>query len=249
MGLHGAERHRQGKTDLDWSSSSPERPDESALSRTLLLPYLANTARLRQVPDQRLFPATLMPDSDWWQALWPNPTAVLRAVGIGAGMGVVDLCCGNGYFTAPMCELVYPGETWALDLDADLLGHATWTCRDQPNFHAVLGDARDLPRLVRNKMDFVFIANTFHGVPNKLDLSRAVYASLKPGGRFAIVNWHRRPREETPVLDQPRGPDTVLRMAPEDVCRVVEPAGFELSAVFDVGPYHYGAVFRRAESI
>ena len=105
MRLHRAERHRQGKTDLGWSSSSPERPDESALSRTQLLPYLVNTAR------------------------------------------------------------------------------------------------------------------------------------------------HRRPREETPVLDQPRGPDAVLRMAPEDVCRVVEPAGFALSAVVDVGPYHYGAVFRRAESI
>jgi SAM-dependent methyltransferase len=190
-----------------------------------------------------------MPDSDWWQALWPDPTAVLRAVGVGAGMGAVDLCCGNGYFTAPMCRLVYPGETWAFDLDADLLGQAIGACRDQPNFHAVLGDARDLPRHVGNQMDFVFIANTFHGVPDTLGLSWAVCDSLKPGGRFAIVNWHRRPREETLVLGQPRGPDTVLRMAPTDVCRVVEPAGFTLSVVVDVGPYHYGAVFRRSESI
>ena len=26
--------------------------------------------------DDALFPATLMPDKDWWQALWPDPEAV-----------------------------------------------------------------------------------------------------------------------------------------------------------------------------
>jgi len=44
--------------------------------------------------DKELFPATLMPDKDWWQALWPDPRAVLTAVGIEPGMQVVDLCCG-----------------------------------------------------------------------------------------------------------------------------------------------------------
>ena len=64
----------------------------------------------------------------------------------------------------------------------------------------------------------------------------------RTGKRFAITNWYRRPREET-LLDQPRDPDTELRMEPEDVQQVVEPAGFTLEKVVDVGPYHYGAVF------
>jgi hypothetical protein len=38
-------------------------------------------------------------------------------------------------------------------------------------------------------------------------------------------------------------------MAPEDVRRIVEPAGFTLSTVVEVGPYHYGAVFRKPESV
>jgi hypothetical protein len=28
------------------------------------------------------FPATRMPDRDWWQALWPEPTEVLEALGL-----------------------------------------------------------------------------------------------------------------------------------------------------------------------
>ena len=192
---------------------------------------------------EALFPATMMPDKDWWHALWPDPEAVLSAVGIKPNMQVVDLCCGDGHFTKPMCELVHPGKTWALDLDEDLLGEAEQGCKDNPNFHAILGDARELSQQIEDPVDFIFIANTFHGVPDKTELSEAAYASLKKGGRFAVINWYRRAREETPVLDQPRGPDTELRMQPEDVQKFVEPAGFKLEKVVDVGPYHYAAIF------
>ena len=47
-----------------------------------------------------------MPDREWWQALWPDPGRVLEDVGVGDGMRVVDLCCGDGYFTVPMAQLV-----------------------------------------------------------------------------------------------------------------------------------------------
>ncbi len=197
----------------------------------------------RRMADERLFPATIMPDRDWWHALWPDPEAVLRSIGIDPGMEVVDLCCGDGHFTGPMCQLVHPGKTWALDLDAKLLAEAEHACRGNPNLIAVLADAMQLSRYISAPVDFVFIANTFHGVPDKAALSMAVYAALKHAGRFAIVNWHRLRRDETRVLGQPRGPDTALRMEPDDVRTLVEPAGFTLEKIVEVGPYHYAAVF------
>lgn len=198
--------------------------------------------RLRMA-DERLFPATIMPDRDWWHALWPDPEAVLRTIGRVSGMEVVDLCCGDGHFTKPMCQLVQPGKVRAVDLDAKLLAEAERVCRGNPNFIPVRADARELCRYISEPVDFVFIANTYHGVPDKTSLSKAAYAALKPGGRFAVINWHRLPREETTVLGQPRGPDTALRVEPEDVRARVEPAGFKLEKVVNVGPYHYGSVF------
>lgn len=50
------------------------------------------------------------------------------------------------------------------------------------------------------------------------------------------------------VLDQPRGPETDLRMEPEDVRAVVEPAGFVFERIVDVGPYHYGVIFTNPEN-
>jgi len=199
--------------------------------------------------DERLFPATIMPDKDWWHTLWPDPETVLRAIGIAPGMEVVDLCCGDGHFTRPMCELVHPGKSWALDLDAKLLAEATHACQGWPNFAPIVADARELCRYLNGPVDFVFIANTFHGVPDKTALSKAVYDALKPGGRFAIINWHKLPREETPVLGLPRGPDTSLRMEPEEARTLVEPARFKLEKMVDVGPYHYGVVFLKTTEI
>lgn len=192
------------------------------------------------------FAATAMPDRDWWQALWPDPERVLRALGIEPKMTVLDLCCGDGYFTAPLAALVQ-GKVFGLDIDPDMLEKArAEVARQRTSVSKWLcGDANDLTELLSERVDFVLIANTFHGVPDQTSLAKAVADILKPGGGFAIVNWHSIPREQTPVLDKPRGPRTELRMSPEQVCAVVEPAGFQLAHLVDLPPYHYGAVFRR----
>lgn len=192
-----------------------------------------------------IFPATVMPDRDWWAALWPDPAAVLTALGIAPDMTVLDLCCGDGWFTAPLARLT-GGRVYALDLDPEMLAaaRAEVETAGATVLRWLEGDARDLGKLLEEKVDYALIANTFHGVPDQTGLARAVAAILKPDGRFVVVNWHARPREETPVLGSPRGPKTEMRMTPEATRAVVEPAGFDLEQVVELPPFHYGAVFR-----
>src|SRR6266511_3329946 len=163
------------------------------------------------------FPATAMPDSAWWQALWLQPGKVLADLGIEPGMKVIDLCCGDGLFTAPLARMAR--RVVAIDLDPEMLriAQARVTAAGATNCMFIVGDAYNVAKLAPEPADFVLIANTFHGVPDKPRLARAVATVLKPAGRFAIINWHRRPREETTVLGQPRGPQTVLKMTPADV--------------------------------
>lgn len=116
------------------------------------------------------------------------------------------------------------------------------------NASLVTGNAYNIASRVPAPVDYVFLANAFHGVPDQLRLAHAVRQTLKPAGRLAIVNWHQRPREETTVLGEPRGPRTELRMSPQQTIDIVEPAGLKLLRIVEVPPYHYGAVFERPSS-
>jgi SAM-dependent methyltransferase len=191
------------------------------------------------------FPATAMPDVDWWEALWPEPQQVLAALGVQPHMEVVDLCCGDGLFTAPLALM--SRRVIAIDIDPGMLAlaRAKVTGTGATNCEFIHGDAYAVADLVQRPVDFVLIANTFHGVPDKLRLARNVATIVKPGGCFAVINWHRRPREETTVLGQPRGPTSEMRMTPGDVAAVAKQAGLVLARVIELPPYHYGAVFQK----
>jgi len=186
-----------------------------------------------------------MPDPDWWQALWPDPEGVVQTLRIEPGMVVVDVGCGPGYFTAAIARQAAPGQVIGLDLDPAMLEQAKAACKEMTNCAWRLGDAMELSQLIATPVDYVLIANTFHGVPAKTTLAREVAAALNPNGRLAIVNWYPQPREETTVLDKPRGPRTELRMSPKETRAAVEPAGFKLEALIELPPYHYGAIFVR----
>ncbi len=192
------------------------------------------------------FEGTEMPTEGWWEALWPNPAAVLQAVGLRTGMDTVDLCCGDGWFTLPMAAVAH--HVTAVDIDSKFLqlARARLTNAGLVNCDFVEGDAYDLVKLVPRSVDFVFLANAFHGVPDRLRLARAVGATLNPGGRFVIVNWHQRAREDTAVLGEPRGPRTELRMSPEQTIKSVETEDLTSVELIELPPYHYGAAFTRS---
>lgn len=186
-----------------------------------------------------------MPDRDWWSALWPDPAGVLRSLGIEPDMTVLDLCCGDGYFTASLAKLVL-GRVYTLDLDPTMIGMARTevTRQGASVLDWLCADARDIADLLPQAIDYVLIANTFHGVADQADLARAVRSVLRPGGLFGIVNWHPLPREQTTVLGQPRGPRTDMRMAPEAVRTAVEMEGFRTFLTVELPPYHYGITFK-----
>jgi SAM-dependent methyltransferase len=192
------------------------------------------------------FQGTEMPTEGWWETLWPDPAGVLASVGIGPDMAVIDLCCGDGWFTRPLAKIAR--HVVAIDIDQKLLeqARARFAKYRLMNCVFVPGDAYELASLAAVPADFVFMANAFHGVPDQPRLARAVCASLRRSGHFAIVNWHQRRREETKVLGVPRGPRDDLRMSPEMTIKAVEGSGLEFVRLIEIPPHHYGAVFLKS---
>ena len=188
------------------------------------------------------FEGTEMPTAGWWEALWPNPAGVLTAVGLRSGTDVIDLCSGDGWFTLQIAKIAR--HVLAIDIDATQLEVARHRLAESgvTNCEFIAGDAYDIA--AAGPADFVFMANAFHGVPDRARLARAVGAALKSDGQFAIVNWHKRPRDETPILGEPRGPKTELRMSPEETIKSVEAVGLKFTKMVEIPPYHYGVVFQ-----
>jgi 2-polyprenyl-3-methyl-5-hydroxy-6-metoxy-1,4-benzoquinol methylase len=193
------------------------------------------------------FQGTEMPTAGWWEALWPDPAGVLYTVGLRAGMGVIDLCAGDGWFTLQIAKVAH--HVTAIDIDSNLLEVARLRLVENgvTNCDFVAGDAYEVAKLVK-PADFVFMANVFHGVPDRGRLAEAIRRALKVDGQFAVVNWHKRPREQTTILGEPRGPKTELRMSPEETIKSVEDSGLKCTKIVEVSPYHYGVVFQRSDT-
>ena len=191
------------------------------------------------------FTATTMPDADWWQVMWPHPEKVLVEMGVRPGMVAVDLCCGDGLFTAPLACIA--DRVYAIDIDPVMLDRARVRVAEvgATNCDFVPADAMTVDAIVPELVDYIFLANTFHGVPDQRGLARGVAAALKPKGLFGIINWHRRPRDETVVFGQPRGPRTEMRIEANDMAAIVKPAGLALNRTIELPPYHYGIVLSK----
>jgi SAM-dependent methyltransferase len=189
------------------------------------------------------FQGTEMPDAGWWEALWPEPARVLGDCGLTAGATAIDLCAGTGWFTLPMARIAR--YVTAIDIDGALLSVARRRLGEAglANCDFVEGNAYELARAVAAPVDFVFLANAFHGVPDRTRLAAAIAEVLAPSGRFSIVNWNPLPREQTIALGAPRGPATNLRMSPAATIAAVEPSGLRLVRVVEVPPYHYATIF------
>lgn len=198
-------------------------------------------------PPPEIFPGTSMPDRDWWSALWPNPEAMLRGLGVRPGMRAIDICCGDGYFTVPLGRLTAPGQTIGVELDADALTLANrdLAAAGLSNVELIEADACLLRELVEGQFDFILVASTLHGIPKKEEMMQCMRELLIPGGKLAVINWHPLSREECEVTGKPRGPHPDLRMPAAALRYLAERVGMSEVDHFDVGPYHYATICER----
>ncbi len=194
------------------------------------------------------FQNTRQPDWDWWGRLWPTPGATLRQLGVTEGETVAEIGSGNGYFALPAARVTAPSPVYALDIDDTLLDELDDLADRNgiENITTIDGDARSLTDQLPELVDTILIANTFHGIDDTETFVQEAYESLHPGGRFIVVNWEPRDREQTQIGGEPRGPPTELRLSAGKTERtVLEAAAFDFVETIALPPYHYGLVFDR----
>ncbi|QLD86466.1 class I SAM-dependent methyltransferase [Natronomonas halophila] len=194
------------------------------------------------------FQNTGQPDWDWWGRLWPTPGETLRRLGVESDQSLAEVGSGNGYFALPAARITAPGTVYAIDLDESLLAELEALADRQgiDNVETLCCDARALTDGLPEAVDTVLLANAFHGISDPEAFAAEAFEALAPGGRFLVVNWQDRPRTETTVLGEPRGPPTELRVSPSETRAIIEDAApFSTARRVELPPYHYALCFER----
>ena len=117
------------------------------------------------------------------------------------GMVVADVGAGFGAWTMSLSRWLGPsGRVYATDVGAPQIAALREAVQRErlTNVTVVEGapDATNLPALC---CDAILIRDAYHHLTNPEAIVRSLAASLKPGGRLAIVDFPPRPNTEVPA--------------------------------------------------
>jgi 2-polyprenyl-3-methyl-5-hydroxy-6-metoxy-1,4-benzoquinol methylase len=114
---------------------------------------------------------------------------LLRLAGDVAGKAVIDLACGEGYYTRALRQQG-AARIVGVDLSRGMIGLAEVEEAQRPlGIDYRIGDARDLD--MAGEFDLVFAAyllNYAHTAEELTQMCWAVARALRPGGRFVTAN-------------------------------------------------------------
>lgn len=169
---------------------------------------------------------------------WQKPHRVIEALALGPEAVVADIGAGTGYFAARLANMLPKGTVYAVDLEPDMVKYLGERAKREglKNLKPVAASADDarLPA----KVDLVLLVDVYHHIEGRERYFARLAASLKPGGRLAVIDFR---------LDSREGPPKAARIAPQQVKSELAKAGYELSAEHGFLPRQYFLVFTRRD--
>jgi ubiquinone/menaquinone biosynthesis C-methylase UbiE len=165
---------------------------------------------------------------------WLPPGEVLAALQAAPGMVVADIGAGTGFFSIPLAGAVAPaGKIYAVDFQAEMLKLIAQKLAGgvARNIELVEGSAADT-HLAEASCDLVLAANVWHELDDTPSVLKEMSRILKPGGRFAVLDWRTD-------VTRPPGPPLDHRLSSEQVREAAEAAGWRCSPSRNIGTYSY----------
>jgi ubiquinone/menaquinone biosynthesis C-methylase UbiE len=154
-----------------------------------------------------------------------KPAELMAALNLQPGMVVADIGTGVGYLLPWLYKSVGGmGKIYAEDIQFDFMEKARSLVAEQkiPNVQFVVGSERD-PKLPENSLDLALTLDVYHHFDYPEQMLANIKKALKPNGRFAIVDFYKRP-EAMPSGNAMQH----IRLDLDDVIREVEENGFKL---------------------
>ncbi len=172
-----------------------------------------------------------------------NIDDLLKRAGVGVGMTVADLGCGNAaFFSLHAARLVgSEGAVYAVDILKSVLTSVQRAARQQgvATIRCVWANL-EIPgatKIPAASADVALLVNTLFQSNKRLEVLREAVRMLKPGGRLLIVDW-----KQTGVTF---GPSAKQRVSPEELRVAAKQLGLRERNSFEAGMYHFGLLFEK----
>ena len=169
---------------------------------------------------------------------WQKPHQVIQALKLPPDAVVADVGAGTGYFSARLATMLPKGKVYAVDVEPDMVKHLAERAKREgrKNMQAVQGAPADAK--LPEKADLILFVDVHHHIDRREQYFRKLRASLKPGGRVAIIDWQ--------AGKLPVGPPPDHKLAREEVIPEMTAAGYVLGEEPRVLPHQYFLIFTPA---
>jgi len=171
------------------------------------------------------------PERDAWQ----KPHQVIEALALEPDAVIADIGAGTGYFAARLANMLPRATVYAVDVEPAMVKYLGERAKREglsnlKPLAASPGDAK-LPA----RVDLVLLVDVYHHVEDRSQYFQKLAASLKTGGRLAVIDFK---------LDAPQGPPRPSRVPPDQVAAELDKAGYRLVAAHGFLPYQYFLEFQ-----
>ena len=223
------------------------KPVRLALRVTVMLAIAAGVATpqtgVHPISGRRYAQTMGVEGADWLDRserdLEEEPDRAIDVLKLPKGASVADIGAGSGYMTEKLAKKVGPmGKVYATDIQQgmiDLLNKRI-AKRKLTNVTPILG-AQDDPRLPLESIDLALMVDVYHELSEPQLMLRHIKASLKPGGRLALVEY----RKEDPNV--PIKPEHKMSVAEAKL--EVEAEGFKLTTTNEDLPRQHVLIFTK----
>jgi ubiquinone/menaquinone biosynthesis C-methylase UbiE len=164
---------------------------------------------------------------------WQNPEEILAEIGLKSGQTLIDIGCGEGFFTLSAARLVgSQGRVYAIDSSSESM--------ERLRQRAAQGGLNNIQLTVKEAeeslicdgcADFIFLGIVLHDFRDPERVLSNALKMLKPAGRLINLDWKKEPMKLGPPLEK--------RFDIETASAMLRRAGFKVEKSQNCGPYTY----------
>jgi arsenite methyltransferase len=169
-----------------------------------------------------------------------KPDQIVEAIALKPGQSIADIGSGGGYFSLRFAEMVgKEGRVYAIDTKPEFLEYVKNSAKEKGLDNViptlVSRDKLDLPE---KSLDFIFMRNVTHHIPNRVEYFKNLKVFLKPDGKIIIIEYKK-------------GKSFTFRgifghdVPKEIITREMEEAGYQLEREFDFLPEQHFTIYSK----